>query len=212
VEGTRNVVSACLETGVRRLVYVSSIHALVEPPHGTVIDESAPFDPSRISFPYGRSKARASLEVLEAVERGLDAVIVCPTGIIGPHDYVPSEMGELFITFARGGLPAYVDGGYDFVDSRDVAAGLISAARLGRAGEVYVVFGERITVRELLLPLEELAGVKALRLRLTAQVADGLVPPCRRLLPPQRPEGRVHLRLALLPEEQRGGLVGEGQA
>jgi len=176
VKGTRNVVSACLETGVGRLVYVSSVHALVEPPPGEVIDESAPVDPDRIAFAYGKSKARATLEVLKAVDRGLDAVIACPTGIIGPYDFGPSEIGEFFITFARGGLPAYVDGGYDFVDVRDVAAGLISAARLGRAGELYLLSGEQMTVREMLRLLEELTEVKAPRLRLPVWVADGLAP------------------------------------
>ncbi|MBN1485985.1 MAG: NAD-dependent epimerase/dehydratase family protein, partial [Chloroflexia bacterium] len=119
VGGTRNVVQACLHCGVRRLVYVASIHALVEPPHGTVIDERMPFDPRRIATEYGRSKARASLEVLRGVEQGLDAVIACPSGIVGPHDFMPSVVGKLLIDAAQRRLPAYVRGGYDFVDVRD---------------------------------------------------------------------------------------------
>ena len=91
VVGTRNAVEACLKTGVRRLVYTSSIHAIVGPPHGTIIDKTFPFDPDRTRGDYDRSKAQATLEVLKAVERGLDAVIVCPTGVIGPYDYKLSE-------------------------------------------------------------------------------------------------------------------------
>ncbi|GAI41834.1 unnamed protein product, partial [marine sediment metagenome] len=49
-----------------------------------------------------------------------DAVLVCPTGVIGPYDFKLSEMGQLFIDFAKGKLNTYVDGAYDFVDVRDV--------------------------------------------------------------------------------------------
>lgn len=161
VGGTRNVVQACLETGVPRLVYTSSIHAIVEPPHGTVIDETLPFDPDRTIGDYARSKALATLAVLKGVKRGLDAVTVCPTGVIGPYDYVPSEMGQLMINVATGKLKASVDGAYDFVDVRDVARGLILAAEKGRTGESYILSGERITVDDLMLMLEEVTGVKA---------------------------------------------------
>lgn len=74
---------ACLECGVKRMIHTSSIQALAEPPKGTVIDESRPFDPAGVIGDYAKSKARASLEVLSAVRRGPDAVILCPTGAIG---------------------------------------------------------------------------------------------------------------------------------
>lgn len=135
VRGARNVANACLECGVRRMVYTSSIHALVEPPIGTVMDEAMPFDPARTYSEYGKSKARGALEVLDAAARGLNAVIVNPTGVIGPYDFRPSEMGQLFLDFARHRLGTYVDGAYDFVDVRDVAAGHISATENGRTGE-----------------------------------------------------------------------------
>ncbi|MEW6106136.1 MAG: NAD-dependent epimerase/dehydratase family protein [Bacillota bacterium] len=87
VVGTRNVVETCLETGVRRLVYTSSIHAIAEPPPGVVIDESLPFDPDSMAWEYDESKARATLEVLRAQDRELNPVILCPTGVIGPYDF-----------------------------------------------------------------------------------------------------------------------------
>lgn len=161
VEGTRNVVQACLESGVLRLVYTSSIHAIEEPPHGIVIDEKLPFNPDGTLGDYGRSKAEASLEVLKGVEQGLDAVIVCPTGVIGPYDYAPSEMGQLMIRVAQGKLKASVEGAYNFVDVRDVATGLMLAAQKGRTGESYILSGERIAVDQLMAMLEEITGVKA---------------------------------------------------
>ncbi len=171
VQGTRNVIEAVLRSGVRRLVHTASIHAIVEPPHGTTIDESWPFDPARIPTEYGRSKAEAALEVLAAVARGLDAVICCPTGIVGPHDYVPSEFGQLILNVARRRLPAYVQGSYDFVDVRDVARGLIAAGERGRRGESYILSGEQVTVAQLMAWIEEASGVPAPRVGLPAGVA-----------------------------------------
>jgi dihydroflavonol-4-reductase len=161
VKGTRNVVEACLQAGVRRLVYTSSVHALEEPPSGTPVRETAEFRPEALDGDYARSKARASTEVLVGVRRGLDAVMVFPSGIIGPYDFRQSEMGQLFVDFARGRLKAYVDGAYDFVDVRDVVVGLLQAAEKGRRGEGYILSGQRISVRGLLDLLERVTGVKA---------------------------------------------------
>ena len=171
IAGTRNVVRACLKTGVRRLVYASSIHAVAEPPHGTVIDERFPFDPNKVLGDYAKSKARATLEVLAGVRDGLDAVIACPTGVIGPYDYRTSEMGQLATDFIKGRLKAYVDGAYDFVDVRDVARGLVLVCERGRTGESYILSGEQITVHDLLQTLEEITGVKAPSYRIPAGLA-----------------------------------------
>jgi dihydroflavonol-4-reductase len=164
VHGTRNVVQACLQNGVRRLVYTSSVHALVEPPAGVATCEPKRFEPESVIGAYGRSKARASLEVLAGVQQGLDAVLVFPSGVVGPFDHKGSDMGQLMIDFARRRLPAYLDGAYDFVDVRDVVSALIAAAERGRTGEGYVISGSVITVRELMALLERVTGVKAPRL------------------------------------------------
>ena len=161
VKGTQNVVEACFRTGVKRLVYISSIHAVKEPPHGTIISESQPYDPSSVLGEYAKSKARATLLIIEAVKRGLDAVIVCPTGVIGPYDYKISEMGQLIQDFLQQKMKACVDGAYDFVDVRDIARGLILACEKGRRGEGYILSGERITVRDLFSLLEKISGIKA---------------------------------------------------
>ena len=171
VRGTANVVEACLQTGVRRLVYTSSIHAVTETPKGIAIDESQPFDPARVPDGYAKSKASATLEVLRGVTRGLDAVVVCPTGVIGPYDYKVSEMGQLVLDYLRRRLKMYVNGAYDFVDVRDVASGLILAAERGRRGEAYILSGERVTVRGLLAMLEAISGIKAPAVRIPAGLA-----------------------------------------
>jgi dihydroflavonol-4-reductase len=150
VIGTANVVRAAREARVKRLVYVSSIHALARLPRGATIDESSPFDPHNAAGEYDRTKAEASLIVQQEVRRGLDAVIACPTGIIGPYDYRESEMGRLIRGFLRPGLHAIVRGGFDFVDVRDVAHGLVLMGEKGRSGEVYVLSGSFISFTDLL--------------------------------------------------------------
>ncbi len=160
VVGTRNVVDACLEADVRRLIYTSSIHAVKEPPHGTIIDETCPYDPDAVLGDYAKSKAQATLEVLGGVKRGLEVVVACPTGVIGPYDYRISEMGQLIITLVKGKLKAYLDGAYDFVDVRDVAKGLVLVYEKGRPGESYILSGDQVTIRELLQILKEVSGIE----------------------------------------------------
>ncbi len=97
VEGTKNVVNACLKNNVKRMVYVSSVHALKEPPYGTVIDETYNYDPECTRGIYDRSKALASLEVFKGIDKNLDVVLVCPSRVIGPYDYRISQMGHYLL-------------------------------------------------------------------------------------------------------------------
>ncbi len=90
VEGTRNVIAACRAANVRRLIYTSSVHAFVELPPGTCLDETTAIDPDRVRGPYATTKAEATtLLVFAATGEGLDAFVVFPSGIIGPFDFRP---------------------------------------------------------------------------------------------------------------------------
>lgn len=161
VEGTRNVIQAARMMGVRRLVYTSSIHALTRLPDDQVIDESTPFDPENSAGEYDRSKAQASLEVLSAARDGLDAVVVCPTGVIGPYDFRLSEMGTLIKDWMANKPSWLIDGAYDFVDVRDVVNGMIAASERGQTGESYILSGEKISIKNLMLIVKELLHLKA---------------------------------------------------
>ncbi len=161
VDGTVNVVAACVASRVGRLVHVGSIEAfpLSEPPYP--ITEARSIDPARTVLAYGKSKAQAILEILGTVERGrLDAVVVCPTGFVGPGDYRLSPMGRMIADFSHGRLPAYVRGGFDFVDVRDVASGMLLAARHGRRGECYILSGEYVSVPRMMDLLAAATGVR----------------------------------------------------
>ncbi|OHD73199.1 MAG: hypothetical protein A2V99_18760 [Spirochaetes bacterium RBG_16_67_19] len=148
VLGVRGVVQACLAAGVRRLVHVSSIHAFQSEPSDQVIDETRPLALSPDHMVYDRSKARGQLEVLEGVKKGLDAVIVNPGAVVGPNDFKPSRMGEVFLDIYHRRLPALLDGGYNWVDARDVVAGALAAERQGRTGECYLLTGHWVHICE----------------------------------------------------------------
>jgi dihydroflavonol-4-reductase len=169
--GTQNALQAALNAGVGRFVYTSSIHAINRLPHGAVIDERVPFDPVNAISAYDRSKAVASLAVLASVCQGLDAVIACPTGVIGPFDYRLSEMGSLIKDCIERKPQLYVDGAYDFVDVRDVAQGLLQVSHSGRTGETYILSGEQISVRKILETVLETTGERFAMLRIPMRLA-----------------------------------------
>jgi dihydroflavonol-4-reductase len=170
VEGTRNVLAAAKKAKVKRFVHTASIHALSRNWIG-MINEDVPFDPDTTAGGYDRTKAAASLLVLEAVKDGLDAVIVCPTGVIGPHDYLGSEMGDLIKDWLRKKLNFLVKGAYDFVDVRDVVQGQILACERGRSGEVYILSGWQIKVLELKMLVQNVIGKRIAAITLPLWVA-----------------------------------------
>jgi dihydroflavonol-4-reductase len=160
VIGTRNVVEACLRCGVRRLVHFSSIHTMTDTAD-IPVDESNPLVESRRYSPYDRSKAAAEREVRQGVERGLDAIIISPTALIGPHDYKPSHFGEALLRLANGQLPALVAGGFDWVDVRDVVQGAMRAEERAPVGAKYILSGHWLSLREVAKMTEQITGVKA---------------------------------------------------
>jgi len=170
VEGTRNVLLAARKADVKRLVYTSSIHALSRDWKGK-IDERVPFDPHNPAGDYDRTKAEASLLVMDAVKNGLDAVIVCPTGVIGPYDYRGSEMGDLLRGWLRKKPHLLIEGAFDFVDVRDVARGHILAAERGRCGEVYILSGFQIKFFKLKQMVQDVLGHHTLTIHVPTWLA-----------------------------------------
>lgn len=158
VLGTKHVAEKVLEIGAK-MIYVNSVHAIPELPHGEVMKEVTNFDPAKVEGIYAKSKAEAAEYVLDMVRtRGLDACIVHPSGILGPYDFKTSHLTQLVIDVATGRLKAGVKGGYDFVDVRDVVAGILSACAHGEAGECYILSGHYVSVAELLQLITQAAG------------------------------------------------------
>ncbi len=161
------------------MVHTSSVHAIPEKSHGETITEVSEFDPKSVHGLYAKTKAAASQIVLNAVKQGLNAFIVHPSGIIGPGDYGRTHLTQLVISYLNGTLTACVNGGYDFVDVRDVADGIISCVENGRAGECYILSNQFYTIQEVLDDLHEITGKRRLKsvlplwfAKLTAPLAE----------------------------------------
>lgn len=163
VEGTRNVVEACRRAGVRRLVHFSSIEALEDGPGDAIVDEARPLATGRDVPPYPRSKAMAEQIVRAAAADGLDAIILYPTGVIGPRDFRIGATSELLLSLVGGKMPALVEGGFDWVDARDVAHGAVLAEREAPAGSRFILSGRWMSTPGLAALVEELSGVPAPR-------------------------------------------------
>jgi dihydroflavonol-4-reductase len=170
IEGTKNILRVAKELNIERFVYTSSIHAIQRVEEG-VIDERLPYDPNNPYGEYDRAKAEATLEVQQAAHSGLEAVIACPTGVIGPYDFRGSLMGGVIHEAAESKPTLYVDGAYDFVDVRDVADGLIAVAEKGRRGESYILSGHKISVRYLLETVREITGNRFFKMKVPFDLA-----------------------------------------
>ncbi|MDW8395734.1 MAG: SDR family oxidoreductase [Anaerolineae bacterium] len=170
VEGTRNVLQAAFERGVRRVVYTSSCASLGVPAFGQVLDERAQFNLPPRAFLYGYSKYLAEQVCREFVAKGLDVVIVNPAVIFGPRD-VNLLSGSLVVEAKRrGGLPFVPPGGVSVVDVGDVCAGQVAAAERGRTGERYILAGENVWYAELISVICEVVGVPKPKLKLPGWV------------------------------------------
>ncbi|MCR5144915.1 MAG: NAD-dependent epimerase/dehydratase family protein [Lachnospiraceae bacterium] len=150
VNGTKNVVDKCLKYHVKRLIYVSSVHAIPEPDKITTIEEIQHFSKDAVEGAYAVTKAEATQVVLDAKKRGLDVVVVHPSGITGPGDLGNNHMTQLMQMYLHHKLPMGVSGGYDFVDVRDVADGILAAVDNGRNGECYLLSNRYVSIPELL--------------------------------------------------------------
>ena len=150
VHGTANMIALCRKYGVSRFVYVSSVHAIPELPAPQIICETEHFSPELVKGGYAKTKAEATRLVLDAAKAGFPAVVVHPSGIIGPYDAGRNHLTQLVADYLRGKLPVCVTGGYDFVDVRDVAQGCLPAAERGRTGQCYILNGHYLSILNLL--------------------------------------------------------------
>lgn len=166
VGGAQNILKVCQENKIKRLVYTSSVHAFEEAAKGVVMKEPLEFDYKKVKGNYAKTKAIASDLMLNQIDKDLEVVIVCPSGVIGPCDYQLSNTGQLFVDFLLRRLTAYIKGSYNFVDVRDLVEGIISASIKGKNKEVYLLTGVNISVKELLDMISEITGMKKIKTRL----------------------------------------------
>ena len=180
VEGTRNVLNAAYRSGVRRIVYTSSVATIGIPADGTPGDERTASSLANMIGHYKRSKYLAEEVVRDAAQGGISVVIVSPSTPVGPGDVKPTPTGQLVLDAAAGRMPAYVDTGLNIVHVDDVAAGHLLAYERGKPGERYILGGQDMSLREILRLIARLEGRKPPRVRLPyglvlpiAYVAEG---------------------------------------
>ncbi len=170
VEGTRNILEASRQAGVQRVVYTSSVATVGIPRDGTPGNEDTPVGIADMVGHYKRSKFLAEQVVREAALAGLSVVIVNPSTPIGPGDIKPTPTGQMVLDAAAGRMPAYVDTGLNVVHVDDVAAGHLLAFHRGRLGERYILGGQDLTLREILVEIAGLVGRKPPTVRLPTGV------------------------------------------
>ncbi|KAA0272264.1 MAG: NAD-dependent epimerase/dehydratase family protein [Acidobacteria bacterium] len=174
VGGTGLIAAEALAAGVERFVHTSSVVAIGPAPTGGRADETHPFTVGHLGIAYINSKHEAEAEVLRAAARGLDAVIVNPAFTLGPPLGPTRSMSVgLVRRFLQRRIPAYVDGGLNVVDVRDVATAQLSADERGRRGERYILGGRNFTTQRLFADLARISGAPVPPLRLTPWLAAG---------------------------------------
>jgi dihydroflavonol-4-reductase len=198
VRGTRIVLESALEAGVERVVLTSSVAAVGVGKRPKPVDETAIFDIGHLGITYVNSKHEAEVEALRLAARGLPVTIVNPSFVLGPDAPRGSSM-ELVRRFIQKRIPAYVDGGLNIVDVRDVAKGHLLADKKGKVGERYILSGRNFTLDRLFADLARISGVDSPRLRLPGSALLGMLQAGERLpLPVAMPTSSDEVRSASL--------------
>lgn len=149
VFGTMNVIAICEENPGIRLIHISSSNAVNEFSENGIFNEDQEYVTSD-EFAYPISKAMGEIEVLNSVkENNLDAIIIRPTAIVGTPDFKPSLMGQTILDLINKKFPLLTTGGYDIVDLRDISESIVNSIELGEKGQIYLLGGQYVTVKEL---------------------------------------------------------------
>ncbi len=148
IEGTRNLLDAAEQAGVRRFVHIGTANSFAPGSKEQPGNEDSAYAGARYGLDYMDSKYAAQKLVLARASDGrLPALTVNPTFMIGPYDSTPSS-GTMLIRLYQGRIPGYTSGGKSWVDSRDVARAACNALTLGNAGESYIAGNENLSYRE----------------------------------------------------------------
>ncbi len=171
VDGTSNILQAARESGVRRVVYTSSVATMGFGNNGHMTDESTPVSLANMIGDYKRSKFMAEQLVLQAADVGQDVVLVNPTTPIGERDIKPTPTGQIVVDFLKRKFPAYVETGLNLVDVSDCAQGHVLAMEKAVPGERYILGGENLTLKQILDKLGAITGLPSPSIKLPYAVA-----------------------------------------
>lgn len=175
VQGTEIVARKTLEAG-GRLIYISSVHAMPPGKGRQPMPPATVFDPDTVIGLYSKAEAEASRRVQALMKQGLDAVIIQPSGLIGPNDYDHTNMSEFFCEAASGKLPACVKAGYSFVDVRDAAQMIVAACTRGVSGQSYLAAGPTVSMMKLAVMAARISHTRPVALELPLDVVLAVTP------------------------------------
>ena len=173
VEGTRAIIQAARESGVRRVIYCSSVATMGFKQTGEIANEETPVSLADMVGHYKRSKFMAEQMALEAGRKGANVVVVNPTTPIGEFDIKPTPTGRIVVDFLKKNFPAYVDTGLNLADVKEVARGHVLAMEKARPGERYILGGENLTLKQILDKLAEITGLPSPTMKVPHGVAMG---------------------------------------
>lgn len=161
VEGSRALFLAAAEAGITRMVYTSSVATLGINSNGSPSNEDTPVSLDNMIGHYKRSKYLAEEAVQTLIdEQGLPIIIVNPSTPIGPGDIKPTPTGRMIADAVQGKIPAYVDTGLNLTHVEDVARGHLLAFDKGTIGQRYILGGEDVSLKEILMFIAKLKGHK----------------------------------------------------
>jgi dihydroflavonol-4-reductase len=163
VKGTQNVLRACIDADVERIVYTSTVATLGlwRTKEGVPSNEDDVADLSHLYGSYKRSKYVAEHEALRLAASGAPLVLVLPTMPQGPNDYRPTPSGKVVLDYLNGKVPGYVDTAMNVAHVDDLAEGHLLALEKGSQGRSYICGGENLAMAEMLATLSEVTGLPA---------------------------------------------------
>lgn len=163
VNGTINIAKKCIEKNAR-LIYISSVHAIKEPKNNNIITETNSFNPKEVKGYYAKSKAEALRKILlMSKNENLNVTILHPSGIIGPYDFGNTHLTNLILKVANNSLHYIVNGGYNFVDVRDVSLAVINSINKGKKGECYIISNKYASIKELCDIISNILKIKKVK-------------------------------------------------
>jgi dihydroflavonol-4-reductase len=171
VQGTRNILESALEADAEKVIYTSTVGCIGLAEDGSPANEDRPMNPVTLCNDYKLSKYQAELVALELFGKGLPLVIVNPSTPVGPRDIKPTPTGKIILDFMNRKMPAYIDTGLNLIDVADCARGHILAEEKGQLGERYILGNKNMSLKEILMALEVLTGLKAPRIKMPYWVA-----------------------------------------
>jgi dihydroflavonol-4-reductase len=173
IDATMRLIELSDKAGVKKFIHTSSSGTIGKAQSGDIGDENTPADDIALSNLYFKSKVLGDQMIAEWLKTHtkMPIVIILPTAIIGTHDAAPTGMGQAIIAIAQGQFPVVLPGGFEFVDSRDVAQAMINAVDKGRSGERYIISQGYHSIQEVIHAVAKVTNVPIPRIQLNYPMA-----------------------------------------